>query len=118
MVYDVFGNGRPAIKASIGRYVSATQAGLVEAYRPAVAAVNSTTRAWTDSNGNFFPDCDLRNPALNSECGPMANQAFGGTQVRLTPDPDWLGRQDKRGAPPTLTRLVSALSQNAAEVPK
>ncbi|MBT9573353.1 MAG: glycerol-3-phosphate 1-O-acyltransferase PlsB [Pseudomonas umsongensis] len=33
----------------------------------------------------------------------------------LTPDPDWLGRQDKRGAPPTLTRLVSALSQNAAE---
>ncbi|VVN88626.1 glycerol-3-phosphate 1-O-acyltransferase PlsB [Pseudomonas fluorescens] len=33
----------------------------------------------------------------------------------LTPAPDWLGRQDKRGAPPTLTRLVSALSQNAAE---
>lgn len=33
----------------------------------------------------------------------------------LTPDPDWLGRQDKRGAPPTLTRLVSALTQNAAE---
>ena len=33
----------------------------------------------------------------------------------LTPEPDWLGRQDKRGAPPTLTRLVSALTQNAAE---
>lgn len=33
----------------------------------------------------------------------------------LTPEPDWLGRQDKRGAPPTLTRLVSALSQNAVE---
>ena len=33
----------------------------------------------------------------------------------LTPEPDWLGRQDKRGAPPALTRLVSALSQNAAE---
>lgn len=33
----------------------------------------------------------------------------------LTPEPDWLGRQDKRGAPPPLTRLVSALSQNAAE---
>ena len=87
VVYDVFGNGRTAIKGSFGRYVSATQAGLVEAYRPAIAAVNSTTRAWTDSNGNFFPDCDLRNPALNNECGPMANQTFGGTQVRLTPDP-------------------------------
>lgn len=33
----------------------------------------------------------------------------------LTPDPDWLGRQDKRGAPPTLARLVTALAQNASE---
>lgn len=33
----------------------------------------------------------------------------------LTPDPDWLGRQDKRGAPPTLARLVKALAQNAGE---
>src|SRR5476649_1146348 len=33
----------------------------------------------------------------------------------LTPEPDWLGRQDKRGAPPTLERLVSAISQNATE---
>ena len=33
----------------------------------------------------------------------------------LTPAPDWLGRQDKRGAPPTLSRLVTALSQNAAQ---
>ena len=33
----------------------------------------------------------------------------------LTPEPDWLGRQDKRGAPPTLTRLVNALSENPAE---
>jgi glycerol-3-phosphate O-acyltransferase len=33
----------------------------------------------------------------------------------LTPEPDWLGRQDKRGAPPTLERLVNAISQNASE---
>ncbi|MFK8331666.1 glycerol-3-phosphate 1-O-acyltransferase PlsB [Pseudomonas sp. BJa5] len=33
----------------------------------------------------------------------------------LTPDPDWLGRQDKRGAPPTLARLVNAISQHAEE---
>ena len=33
----------------------------------------------------------------------------------LNPEPDWLGRQDKRGAPPTLERLVSAISQNASE---
>ena len=33
----------------------------------------------------------------------------------LTPEPDWLGRHDKRGAPPTLARLVAALAQNAGE---
>jgi glycerol-3-phosphate O-acyltransferase len=33
----------------------------------------------------------------------------------LTPEPDWLGRQDKRGISPTLQRLVSALSQHAVD---
>ncbi|MFZ5935110.1 glycerol-3-phosphate 1-O-acyltransferase [Pseudomonas putida] len=33
----------------------------------------------------------------------------------LTPDPDWLGRHDKRGAPPTLERLVAAISHHAEE---
>jgi len=33
----------------------------------------------------------------------------------LTPDPDWLGRHDKRGAPPTLQRLVGAVSQHPEE---
>ncbi|WP_084315283.1 glycerol-3-phosphate 1-O-acyltransferase PlsB [Pseudomonas jinjuensis] len=30
----------------------------------------------------------------------------------LTPEPDWLGRQDKRGAPPALVRTLAAISQN------
>jgi glycerol-3-phosphate O-acyltransferase len=33
----------------------------------------------------------------------------------LTPAPDWLGRQDKRGAPPTLQRLVEALGREPGE---
>lgn len=33
----------------------------------------------------------------------------------LTPEPSWLGRQDKRGISPTLQRLVSALSQQAVD---
>ncbi|QXI44389.1 glycerol-3-phosphate 1-O-acyltransferase PlsB [Pseudomonas wayambapalatensis] len=33
----------------------------------------------------------------------------------LTPDPDWLGRQDKRGAPPTLERLIEAIGEHAEE---
>ena len=33
----------------------------------------------------------------------------------LTPEPDWLGRHDKRGAPPTLERLVAAVSEHAEQ---
>ena len=33
----------------------------------------------------------------------------------LTPEPDWLGRQDKRGISPTLQRLIGALSQHAVD---
>ncbi|MBL0951146.1 MAG: acyclic terpene utilization AtuA family protein, partial [Pseudomonas sp.] len=33
----------------------------------------------------------------------------------LTPEPDWFGRQDKRGISPTLDRVVSALSQHAVD---
>ncbi|MBD9396174.1 glycerol-3-phosphate 1-O-acyltransferase PlsB [Pseudomonas sp. PDM11] len=33
----------------------------------------------------------------------------------LTPEPDWLGRQDKRGISPTLQRMVAALGEDAAE---
>jgi glycerol-3-phosphate O-acyltransferase len=33
----------------------------------------------------------------------------------LTPEPDWLGRQDKRGISPTLQRLVSALAQHTVD---
>ena len=70
--------------------------GFATSYQPSAAAVNSTTRAWTDTNGNFYPDCDLRNPAANLECGPMANTAFGGVQIRTTPDPDWIKGWGKR----------------------
>ena len=33
----------------------------------------------------------------------------------LTPEPDWLGRQDKRGASPTLVRLVNAIAQHGVD---
>lgn len=33
----------------------------------------------------------------------------------LTPEPGWFGGQDKRGAPPTLTRTLAALDRNALD---
>ncbi len=54
----------------------------------------------------------LPRPVLPVSVGPLLEPA---AFFYLTPDPDWLGRQDKRGAPPTLTRLVNTLTEHAEE---
>jgi hypothetical protein len=35
------------------------------------------TRTWTDTNGNYVPDCALSDFAANGECGSISNTAFG-----------------------------------------
>ncbi|MEE4685922.1 glycerol-3-phosphate 1-O-acyltransferase PlsB [Pseudomonas alliivorans] len=54
----------------------------------------------------------LPRPVLSVSVGDLMEPA---AFFYLTPSPDWLGRHDKRGAPPTLERLVAAVSQNPAE---
>jgi len=79
--YDMFGTGKTALKASLGRYVAKTGIGLVNSTNPIQAAVNSVNRSWTDTNGNYFPDCNLGTRTANGECGPMSNLNFGGQRV-------------------------------------
>ena len=76
--YDVFGNGKTALKASIGRYVEGpTLISFTRAAEPAGAIVTSTTRTWTnDANHDFLAQCDFANPLANGECGPIQNKNF------------------------------------------
>jgi hypothetical protein len=79
VAYDLFGDGRTALKTSLGRYVAKTNVDVPQQLNPINTSVNAASRAWTDANRNLVPDCDLGNFALNGECGALNNQFFGQT---------------------------------------
>jgi len=88
--YDVFGNGKTALKFFMGRYV--TTFNTVDEwvnYSPAglgrFVSVDAN-RPWTDANNDKIVNCNLTNPAPNGECGP-GNPSFLKTIPPLTTDP-------------------------------
>jgi hypothetical protein len=92
-VFDVFGNGRTALKFSLGKYLDgAGVSGIYANTNPTLRLPQTTmvfgtagvTRAWIDANRNFVPDCDLANSAAQDLrdaggdlCGVMSNTNFG-----------------------------------------
>jgi hypothetical protein len=80
--YDLFGNGRTAIKFAIGRYVAKTNVDVPAANNPITTSVITANRPWTDLNRNYVPDCDLGNFGVNGECGAIDNQNFGKNNPR------------------------------------
>jgi hypothetical protein len=105
--WDVFGNGRTAVKGNIGKYLQAavnqTQYSI---NNPALDGRNgrggprfqsSTSRSWTDSNGNWLVDCDLTNQLAQNNtatggdvCAQSFNLNFGDLNNPLTVDPEVL----------------------------
>jgi len=101
--WDVFGNGKTAIKANIGKYLEGVGVQLNYANsNPTLRMPQTTgpfgtsgvTRSWIDSNTNFVPDCDLLNPNaqdLRSQgrdsCGAISNLAFGQNILTNNYDP-------------------------------
>jgi hypothetical protein len=97
VVYDLFGNGRTALKVTMGRYVQKTNITITQNNNPITTSINSVTRVWTDTNRDYVPDCDLGNRAANGECAAMSNQNFGGLNVTTIYDDDVLRGFGVRG---------------------
>jgi hypothetical protein len=106
LAYDVFGNGRTAVKMNLGKYLEGVGVQLNYANtNPTLRVPTSTgpfgtpgvTRTWTDANANFQPDCDLASPSANDFrgsggdfCGQVSNLRFGQNVLTGNYDPDLL----------------------------
>jgi hypothetical protein len=58
-----------------------------------VFGTGSVSRSWTDTNGNFVPDCDLLNNNANTGidvCGVVSNLRFGQNELTNNYDPNLL----------------------------
>jgi hypothetical protein len=101
--FDVFGNGKTALKVNLGKYLQGASVGnLLSNANPSLRipggagagfANPSVTRAWQDDDGDFLPDCVLESPTAQGTqtlpggvadgidfCGPISNPLFGSNQ--------------------------------------
>jgi hypothetical protein len=106
--YDVFGNGRTALKVSLNKYLGGL--GTTNGATPVTLGPNpinvlntQASRAWNDGNGNYVPDCDLLNPAAQNNlaaggdlCGAFVDTTFGRPTPNTRFDPDLLTGWGKR----------------------
>ena len=83
MSYDLFGNAKTAVKASVGKYTDQEALSFIENYNPALngsstGSRSTDTRTWNDLNRNDI--------AEENELGPSTNLTFGLRNLS-TPDP-------------------------------
>src|SRR5205085_567830 len=102
--YDLFGNGKTAIKATMSRYVQTSTVGTARLLNPLNTSVNTATRSWTDRNTSG-QDCYAAGTSDKSGCdnipqptelGPLSNNAFGQVNVATKYDPDTITGFGKR----------------------
>jgi hypothetical protein len=105
-IYDLFGNGKTALKASLNKYLRGygtfAPGTPTSGNNPIGALSVMAVRAWSD-NGNYIPDCNLFNPALQDNvatggdlCGAFDASTFGLPIRTTTYDPDLLTGWGKR----------------------
>ncbi len=101
VAYDVFGNGKTAVKYSMGKYLQGAQVGGIYTASNAAGVgrtINSYGRVWRDLDGDRVVDCDLAIPVVapgtgglppNGECGgPAGFGVTAATARRFGRSPD------------------------------
>src|SRR4029077_5867322 len=137
LAYDLLGNGRTAVKFNIGKYLEGmglsnnwanANPTLRVPLSPGVTVFGpaGVTRAWTDANNNFVPDCNLLSPdtqdlrgANGGFCGALQNQAFGTSALTNNFDPALLTGWGVRPSDWTMVASVQQqiTARSSVEVP-
>src|SRR5688572_4049401 len=87
VAYDVFGNGKTALKFSMGHYLdAATNDSAYTRNNPAGRTVSTYDRGWTDTDGDKVVDCNLLVLTANGECVALTGNSlnFGGASGNVT----------------------------------
>ena len=88
VAYDLFGNGKTALKATLSRYIVPNTVAVARQLNPFNTSVNTATRPWGDANNDGIPQA--------SELGALSNNAFGQVNVATRFDPDTIVGFGKR----------------------
>ncbi|MGE0445940.1 MAG: carboxypeptidase regulatory-like domain-containing protein [Vicinamibacterales bacterium] len=86
-IYDLTGDGKTALKASLNKYLQSQTAGGLSALHPLNRMVNEATRVWFNggsANLGIPVACDLTNPAPNGACLGLSNPLFGQNDPNAT----------------------------------
>ena len=88
VAFDLFGNGKTALKATLSRYVQTSTVSTARLLNPLSTSVNTATRSWTDTNKDGIPQV--------SELGPLSNSSFGQVNIATRFDPETTNGFDHR----------------------
>ena len=88
VVWDIFGNGKTAVRAGLNRFLTAQTTGFARLYAP--TALTTANLAWTDVNGDDIAQGERGCTYLTAGCEINFAQlpANFGIRALSTPDPD------------------------------
>jgi hypothetical protein len=97
VAFDLFGDGRTALKGAVARYVAGQQIAVANAVNPVTALGLEDTRPWTDLDRNGSPYDGNGNIQFNELTNSVQTPTFGRNVSTTSYDPDVLNGWGRRG---------------------